>query len=200
MAVVGVTYAPEVHEEAAGDWVRGASQGNSAAWAHLVDRYSGLLWSITRSFRLAHPDAADVIQTTWLRLVENLGRIEQPERIGSWLATTARNECLVALRRHARVTPAGSDLEDLADSSPAHDHVLLTEERDAALWKALERLSEPCQRLLRILASEPPPSYQDVSAALAMPVGSIGPSRARCLEQLRRRMVGAGVVDAQPGG
>jgi RNA polymerase sigma factor (sigma-70 family) len=177
-----------------GQWVRDAAEGNTTAWAHLVDQYSGLLWSITRSFRLASADADDVIQTTWLRLVEHLGRIDQPERVGAWLATTGRNECLAVVRRRARTTPADWELDELADDGPAPDHTLLTGERDTALWVALDSLAEPCQRLLRFLAADPAPSYQEVSTALAMPIGSIGPSRARCLDRLRRRMVDADPV------
>ncbi|MGD0083602.1 MAG: sigma-70 family RNA polymerase sigma factor [Acidimicrobiales bacterium] len=188
-----------MEEATPGLWVVDAASGSSAAWDRLVDHYSGLLWSITRSFRLSPPDAADVIQTTWLRLVEHLGRIEQPDRIGAWLATTARNECLTALRRNARATPAGSDfLEDVAASDPPPEHGLLTLERDTALWTALESLSELCRSLLRILASEPSLSYLEIGAALSMPVGSIGPSRARCLDRLRRRMVGAETGDPAP--
>jgi RNA polymerase sigma factor (sigma-70 family) len=188
-------YAPAmaaIHDETPGHWLTQAAGGSTAAWAKLVDRYSGLLWSITRSFRLGAPDAADVMQTTWLRLVEHLDRIEQPERVGAWLATTARNECLAALRRNSRSTPSGSDfLDEIADIGPAPDHGLLTTERDSALWTSLESLPDPCRRLLRILASDPPPSYVEIGAALSMPVGSIGPSRARCLDQLRSRMAGA---------
>lgn len=185
-------YAPRMREATPGQWVRDAAAGDSAAWTHLVDHFTGLLWSITRSFRLTGHDASDVIQTTWLRLVEHLDRIEQPDRVGAWLATTARNECLVALRRNARATPAGDNLDDVIDLAPAPDHTLLTTERDSELWGALQGLSDVCRNLLRILASDPPPSYLEVSAALQMPVGSIGPSRARCLQQLRRRMAPAG--------
>jgi RNA polymerase sigma factor (sigma-70 family) len=185
----GFRYAPAVQQATPGMWVRDAANGNDMAWSHLVDHYSGLLWSITRSFRLSPPDAADVIQTTWLRLVEHLDRIEQPDRIGAWLATTVRNECLAALRRNVRATPVRSDvLDDVADTGTAPDHGLLTLERDKALWTALESLSELCRSLLRILASDPQPSYVEVGAALSMPVGSIGPSRARCLDHLRRRI------------
>jgi RNA polymerase sigma factor (sigma-70 family) len=198
LADPALRYDSAVPEATPGQWVRDAARGDSGAWDRLVDHYSRLLWSITRSFRLGTPDAADVIQTTWLRLVEHLGRIEQPDRIGAWLATTARNECLVTMRRHSRSTPSGFDLDGIADTAPDLDHGLLAGERETALWSALEGLSDMCRSLLRVLASDPPPSYQEVSAALAMPVGSIGPSRARCLEQLRRRMVEAGTLDPGP--
>jgi RNA polymerase sigma factor (sigma-70 family) len=147
---------------------------------------------------LATPDAADVVQTTWLRLVEHLGRIEQPERIGSWLATTARHECLAAVRRQSRTAPAAADIDELVDSGPGPDHDLLTSERDQALWSALDSLPDPCRRLLRVLTADPPPSYQEVSAALSIPVGSIGPSRARCLEHLRRQILATGAAWTEP--
>jgi RNA polymerase sigma factor (sigma-70 family) len=191
-----VGYAPAMPEATPGRWVVDAASGDGVAWGRLVDHFGGLLWAITRSFRLASTDADDVIQTTWLRLIEHLGRIEQPDRIGAWLATTARNECLGVVRRQTRATSAGWELEELADDGLAPDHGLLRDERHRALRLALDTLSEPCQRLLRLLAADPPPSYQEVSAALALPVGSIGPSRARCLERLRRQMaVGDPVED-----
>jgi RNA polymerase sigma factor (sigma-70 family) len=177
-----------------GQWVREAAEGNAIAWECLVDHFGGLLWSITRSFRLGSTEAADVVQTTWLRLVEHLGRIEQPDRVGAWLATTARNECLATLRRH-RGDSAASYLDEMPDPGPEPDHDLLRDERDAALWHALDNLSDACRTLLRVLAADPPPSYVEVSAALGMPVGSIGPSRARCLEQLRRRMSATEAVE-----
>jgi RNA polymerase sigma factor (sigma-70 family) len=193
-----VGYAPVMPEATPGRWVRDAASGDGVAWGSLVDHFGGLLWAITRSFRLASTDADDVIQTTWLRLVEHLGRIEQPDRIGAWLATTARNECLAVVRRQTRSASGGWELEELADDGPGPDHGLLRDERHRALHLALDALSEPCQRLLRLLAADPPPSYQEVSAALALPVGSIGPSRARCLERLRRRMAGADSVEDRP--
>ncbi len=99
-------------EATPGEWVRDAAAGSGPAWGRLVDHYSGLLWSISRSFRLSRADADDVVQTTWLRLVEQLGRIEQPDRVGAWLATTARNEWgAVEIRRPAAV--AGSSPDEL---------------------------------------------------------------------------------------
>jgi RNA polymerase sigma factor (sigma-70 family) len=191
-------YAPPMREGTPGQWVREAADGNAIAWECLVDQFTGLLWSITRSFRLSSAESADVVQTTWLRLVEHLGRIEQPERVGAWLATTARNECLAALRRH-RGDSSASYLDELPDSGPGPDDELLRDERNAALWHALDHLSDACRTLLRVLATDPPPSYLEVSAALGMPVGSIGPSRARCLEHLRRRMSAAGVAEGSTG-
>jgi RNA polymerase sigma factor (sigma-70 family) len=163
-----------------------ASKGDRAAWDAIVAEFSGLLWSVTRGFRLDPLDAADVVQFTWLRLVENLDRIAEPEALPAWLATTVRRECLQMLRRTSRervvthVEPV-----DMPDLAPPVDHVLLTDERDAALWRKVAELSEMCVRLLRVLMATPPPSYLAVAAALGMPVGSIGPSRQRCLRRLR---------------
>jgi len=173
-----------------------AARGDQAAWDALVERFTSLLWSITRSYRLTDADAADVVQTTWLRLVEHLGRIDDPQRLAGWLATTARRECLQQIKRSGRERPT-SDTEPwdgLAAPDPAVDQALLLGERNAALWQALALLSEPCRRLLRVLMASPPPPYTDVAAALGMPVGSIGPTRQRCLKRLREVVAGDGLL------
>jgi RNA polymerase sigma factor (sigma-70 family) len=169
------------------DLVASVRNGDQSAWAALTDRYTSLLWSIARSMRLSHADAADAVQTTWLRLVERLDSVREPERLGSWLATTLRRECLATLRRGARVEVAATDgWENLPAGGDALDEALIREERDAALWKAFGGLSTRCQSVLRILMADPPPHYADVSAALDIPVGSIGPTRQRCLNALRK--------------
>lgn len=176
---------------------RRAEAGEQASWNSIVDRYTKLVWSIARAYRLSDADMADVVQTTWLRLVEHFGRIEDPERLAGWLATTARRECLSTLQRTGREL-LGVDEDALFDvmderSEPV-DARLLTEERDAALWGLFQRLSQRCQVLLRILMATPPPDYAAVSAALGMPIGSIGPTRGRCLNQLRKLATGAGLM------
>lgn len=183
--------------------VSAAAAGDEGAWNALVDAHHGMLWGIARSYRLDTADAGDAVQTTWLRLVENLGRIEDPRRLPGWLATTVRRECLRILRRAGRESPGGEDWADVlvADTEPV-DAALLADERDAALWRALSALGQRCQQLLRVLMATPPPSYAMVSAALDMPVGSIGPSRGRCLDQLRRiaagdDVLGSGAVDVR---
>jgi RNA polymerase sigma factor (sigma-70 family) len=170
--------------------VSAAAAGDQQSWDLLVARYSGLLWGVTRAHRLGTADAADVVQTTWLRLVEHLPQIRNPEGIGSWLATTARRECLGLLRSGARCQPS-EEMELLVDAGAEHaelDSALLTAERDAELWAAFNRLPTRDQALLRLLAVDSPPSYQEISAALGMPIGSIGPTRARSLERLRREL------------
>lgn len=182
--------------------MRAAAEGDQAAWDELVRRFSGLVWSIARSHRLGSADAADVCQTAWLRLVENLGRIRDPARVGAWLATTSRNECLRVIRRSGRQVPtdldADLDLESNDCLTPPVDAGLLAGERDTELWNAFSRISERCQALLRLLITDPPPSYEEIGALLDMPVGSIGPTRARCLQHLRRTAgITAAAADSQ---
>ncbi|MCI0688721.1 MAG: sigma-70 family RNA polymerase sigma factor [Sporichthyaceae bacterium] len=137
--------------------------------------------------RLSHADAADAVQTTWLRLVEHLDRLRDPEHVGAWLVTTLRRECLTALRRSAR-TVSSDSLDELPGTVGGLDDALIRDERDAALWRAFTDLPPRCQCLLRALMADPPPSYAEVSAALDMRIGSIGPTRQRCLEVLRRAL------------
>lgn len=172
-----------------------ASKGDAAAWDAIVRQFNGLLWSIARGFRLDPVDASDVVQVTWLRLVENLDRITEPEALPAWLATTVRRECLQLIRRASRHRVA-QHLEppDIPDSAPPVDHMLLTDERDAALWRLVAELGETCVRLLRVLMATPPPSYQTVAAALGMRIGSIGPTRQRCLHRLRELAAVDGVL------
>lgn len=174
-----------------------ASRGDQAAWDVLISRFEGLIWATVRAYRLEAGDAADVVQTVWLRLVEYLGRLRDPERLGGWLATTARHESLHCLRRSGRTVLTGdeADFEPRQPVGTPLDAGLLASERDAALWRALRAVSERCQRLLRTLAADPTPSYEEVGRALDMPVGSIGPTRARCLERLRAALAREGITE-----
>jgi RNA polymerase sigma factor (sigma-70 family) len=166
--------------------LRAAARGDERSWNALVDRYSGLVWAIARNHRLSAADCDEVFQTTWLRLVEHAARVHDPAKVGGWLATTARHECLRILRRSGRQIPMGEDMPEGPDHAPAPDEDLLRGERDQSLWAAFARLPERDQALLRLLTADPAPSYEEIGAALDMPVGSIGPTRARCLERLRR--------------
>src|SRR4051794_12252141 len=133
------------HMAEVAELVRAAAEGDKAAWERLVDRYNGLVWSVARSHRLSTVDASDVVQTTWLRLVENLSRLQDPERVGAWLATTARRESLRTLRHSARHVPTEELPEVVTEAQP--DAALLVRERDRALWQAFGGLSERCQAL-----------------------------------------------------
>jgi RNA polymerase sigma factor (sigma-70 family) len=179
-----------------GELVQLARAGDHDAWESLVDRFSGLVWATARSHRLSEADAADVLQTTWLRLLEHLDGLRNPHALGGWLATTARNECLRVLRHQARQVPTQDDRIPQDTVPGTLDAQLLMQERDRALWRSFGKLSARCQALLRMLAADPPPSYEDVARALAMPVGSIGPTRGRCLQGLRRAVAGTCITPA----
>jgi len=178
-----------VADPSTSDLVRDAAGGDQGAWNQLVDRYSRLVWAVARGHRLAHADSADVFQTTWLRLVEHLGRLRDPEQLAGWLSTTARHESLRVLRLGRRERPD----DDIAGAHESNDRgnagpetALLASEERASVTAAYTRLSERCQGLLRLVVAEPGLSYANVARALGIPVGSIGPTRGRCLEQLRR--------------
>lgn len=173
-----------------GDLVTAAARGDDAAWKALVEQFSGLIWSVTRAYRLGPADGADVFQVTWLRLAEHIGRLDHPEHVGAWLATTARREALRASRATARVVltddDAVFDAQETGGETP--EQAVLRSERAEQLWRAFRTLPARCQQLLRLLMATPPPSYTEVAAALDRPVGSIGPTRARCLRLLREKL------------
>lgn len=173
--------------------VRRAAQGEQSAWDELVESFTGLLWWIARGYGLSTADAADVVQTAWSRLVERLDTLHDPEHVGAWLATTTRRECQKMLRSSMRVWPTTEDRLEVAEADAPPDVVVLTDERDTLLWDAIDTLPEQRRRLMRALMAEPPPSYEELSDQLDMPVGSIGPTRARCLRQLREQLEAAGL-------
>lgn len=176
-----------------------ASRGDQAAWNAIVREFSSLLWSIARGYRLDPVDASDVVQMTWLRLVENLDRITEPQALPAWLATTVRRECLQLIRRTSRQRLVRvPDGVDVPDPDPPVDQRILADERDAALWRKVSELNELCERLLRVLMAVPPPSYTEAAAALDMPVGSVGPTRQRCLRRLRELMAADDVLGERP--
>ena len=164
--------------------VQRAASGDAAAWDGLMDQYGRLIWSITRDFKLVESDASDVVQTTWMRLVEHIDRLEHPERVGAWLATTARNECLrtIAARRRL-VLVEDHGLEGIAGHEQPVDEALLAAERTQTVREALQMLPHHWQRLMELLMAEQ--SYAVIADRLSLPIGSIGPTRGRCLDRLR---------------
>lgn len=164
--------------------VRTASAGGEEAWNEIVDRFAGLVWHVVRSFRLPDAVAEDAVQTTWLRLAEHLDRIRQPDSLAGWLSRTARNECLHAIRLRQREHLV-DDSFDPPDPTSTEEPTVISPDRDAALWAAFATLPDRCQQLLRLLIADPPVPYEVISATLDMPIGSIGPTRARCLQKLR---------------
>ena len=168
--------------------VRRAAEGDPWAWERLIDQYARLVWAITRDFKLGESDAADVTQVTWLRLLENIRKIENPDRVGSWLAATARNECMRCLAARKKVVLAedGIVLETGSSvSQPEIDERLLCAERAQTVREALSQLPWRWQRMLELLMADPPASYAEISDQLGLPIGSIGPTRSRSLARLR---------------
>jgi RNA polymerase sigma factor (sigma-70 family) len=168
------------------DLLAAAGNGDQDAWNGLVDRFGRLVWSVIRGFRLDGASAADVSQTVWLRLVENLERIRDPERLAAWLATTARNESIRAKRKLARAVPTEFEFDVMDPQAAPLDEGLIKDERCAHVASAFNELSEACQQLLRLLTADPPLDYETISSIIDRPIGSIGPTRARCLDRLRR--------------
>ncbi|MCA1691035.1 MAG: sigma-70 family RNA polymerase sigma factor [Actinobacteria bacterium] len=170
-----------------GALVGSAACGDENAWRELVDRFAGMIWAVARGQGLSAADAADVSQTTWLRFAEHVDSIRDPSCIGGWLATTARNESIALIRRGRRDIAIGAGPEvGRHGEEPDPASRLLESERDRALWKALDELPSRCRTLLRMLTAEPASTYAAISEVLDLPVGSIGPTRGRCLQQLRR--------------
>ena len=166
--------------------VRRAAEGDRWAWERLVDQYSRLIWAMTRDFKLVESDANDVAQATWLRLLEHIDRLENPACIASWLAITARRECLriLAARKRFVLVQDDADLSDVAHE-PEVDERLLADERAQTVREAVSRLPGHWQRLVGLLIADPPASYAEISDRLGLPIGSIGPTRGRCLDRLR---------------
>jgi RNA polymerase sigma factor (sigma-70 family) len=164
---------------------RRAAAGDERAWEALVARLDGVLRSVLRRYRLAPADVDDVVQTTWLRALGHLHRLDEPGAIGSWLVVTARREALRSLQRGVREALTDElepfDVED--ETRP--EQVALERERDAALRRAVARLAGRQRELVMRLLATPAPTYEELSEQLDMPIGSIGPTRERALARLR---------------
>jgi RNA polymerase sigma factor (sigma-70 family) len=181
------------------DLVTRARNGDKQAWDALVERYAPLIWSICRRHRLG-ADAADASQRVWLQLVDHLDKIRDPAALPGWLATTTRRECARAQRAAHLAHAAGHppDAETIPDhQAETAEQQLLAAERHAALREAVARLSPCCQQLITLLIQDPPLPYATISARLNIPVGSIGPNRGRCLDQLRRDPAIAALISAE---
>ena len=185
-----------------GALVQSAVDGDAAAWKALVEGLSPLVWSVVRAHRLSDADGHEVYQTVWFRFAQHLRRIREPEKAGSWLASTARNECLKVIKALRRLMPTDDpQLLDRVSEERTPEQSLIDSEEAASdaerirrLWQEFEQLGERCRQLLRVLMTSPPPSYLEVSAGLGIAVGSIGPMRQRCLRRLRARLDARGAV------
>jgi len=168
-----------------------AAEGDPRAWADVVERYAPLVWSICTRFQLSNQDTEDVGQNVWLLLVEQLGKLREPAARPGWLATTTHRECLRVVTAAQKSERLGTRLDEALQfvDDTAIDQEILIAERNAALRAAFAELPPRCRQLLRMLMADPAYSYAEISATLHIPVGSIGPQRARCLERLRQSHV-----------
>jgi RNA polymerase sigma factor (sigma-70 family) len=169
-----------------GDCLERARNGEMGALGEVVQELNPLLWHVSRAEGLTAEEAADVVQTTWLELLRRLQDIESPRALTAWLVTATRRGSWRTRELSRRQVPDGAErLELAADPGPEPGDQLLTDERDSALWRHFRRLPERCRALLRIVAQVDRPDYSVVAEALGMPIGSIGPTRGRCLAKLR---------------
>lgn len=164
--------------------VRSASLGDPVAWEKIVDRYASLVVAVCRRFRLGDADLYDVSQTVWLRLIEHLPALREPKALPGWLITTAKRECLRVVELSARQTFL-DEPNNLTACNDDLDAELLAAERRIALHEALAALPPAWRDLMTLLLRDPPIGYLEISRRLGIPVGSIGPTRARCIERIR---------------
>lgn len=144
-----------------------------------------MVWSVARGFRLDDASARDVSQTVWLRLIENIGSIEDPERLPGWLATTCRREALRVMKAHDRDIPTEFEYDVEDTTNPSLDEMLIDDEETRFVVRAFKTLDETCQQLLRLMTVVPALNYEEMSEITGRPIGSLGPTRARCLEKLK---------------
>jgi RNA polymerase sigma factor (sigma-70 family) len=166
--------------------IAAARGGDGAAWTRLVERFDPMLRRVAGSYRLSRADVDEVAQMTWVRLFERIATISQPKAVAGWLATTARRESMRVLQSHVRERLTATHELTTADARPRPEAELLAAEQRLVLGRALASLSGRERMLLTLLASEPDASYDHISAKLRMPIGSIGPTRARGMARLER--------------
>jgi RNA polymerase sigma factor (sigma-70 family) len=169
-----------------------ARNGDQLAWRCLLDKYDGLVRSVARSFRLQAADVSDVSQTTWLRLLQYSHKIVDPERLAGWLAVTATRECLAVIRKRSRLDDDQLS-EEMPDPRVDVELSVTDHETATTLWAAVADLPSRQRILIRSLFLEELGSYADVAAKCAMPVGSIGPTRARALSRLQQKLAERGM-------
>ncbi len=172
--------------ERAADLFDAWRDGDGRSMDDLVRLMTPVLWHVVRAYGLERTLAEDVVQTTWLQLVRGHGAIADARAVSAWLTTTARREAWKVGKADGRVDTAESDDLDalLPEQASAEEHAALDDE-NRRLWAAVRRLAERCQRLLRVIAFEDRPDYARLACDLSMPIGSIGPTRSRCLAKLR---------------
>jgi RNA polymerase sigma factor (sigma-70 family) len=180
--------------------VQASASGDEAAWNELVRRYSALVLTVARSYGLTPADAQDVSQTVWLRLVEHLASLRQPEALPGWLVTTTRRESIRQAGQARRVLPVDPRTDSAISKceEPDPDADILRAELRQALRDGLAELPARDQWLLRLRAADPPKAYHEISQLLGMPIGSIGPTIKRSLDRLRETSAVRGYLTATP--
>lgn len=168
------------------DLLARASGGDPAAWEEIVRRYGGLVSATVRSCRLRDNDALDAAQMTWLRLTENAHRVQYPERLGVWLATTARRECLRIVHDRAKLASAPLDSDTVVDPSVGPEQHVIDRDTAQTLRNLIAELAPRRRNLLQALFTDNPRPYTEIARATGIPIGSIGPTRTRALRQLRQ--------------
>ena len=170
----------------AADAFRDYRAGDTGRMSDLVRMLSPALWAVARSCGLSVAQAEDVLQTAWARLVQNSEAVREPQAVFGWLLTTTRREAWRAASRTSPVVPESMD--EAASPDPGPEEIAADEDTHARLWQHVRRLNSRCQALLRVIAYASTPDYAQISEALGMPVGSIGPTRGRCLATLRKSL------------
>lgn len=183
------SYAPADATSSVADVLLRVGDGDAAAWDEILRRYGKLVSTTVRSFRLQDADALDAVQMTWLRLAENAHRVQFPERLSGWLATTARRECLRILRQ-AKATPdlIGLVPETAADPAVGPEQCVIDADTARTVRKLVAELSPRRRTLLRALFTDNRCLYAEVARAAGIPPGGVGPTRARALRQLRNKL------------
>jgi len=164
-----------------------ARSGDESCWRELVDRHSALVWRVARTVVNDDHAATDAMQTAWLRLLENMDRILDPRAVKGWLCTTARREAITLSTKLARQRPEEPDgwlLDGPTGGSDDPGELTATNQRNELVLQELRRLSQKCQQLLTLAAHKV--SYDEIAQVMDIAIGSIGPTRARCLDQLRK--------------
>jgi RNA polymerase sigma factor (sigma-70 family) len=189
MTTSTIDYTPTSATDSAADLLLRVRDGDPAAWKKIVYRYGKLVSTTVRSFRLQEADALDAVQMTWLRLAENAHRVQFPEKLGGWLATTARRECLRILRQ-AKPAPDLTNMtpETVAEPSVGPEQRVVDADTARTLWNLVAELSPRRKTLLQALFTDSPHSYAEVAHTAGIPLGAIGPTRARALRQLRDKL------------
>lgn len=192
---------PEPAEADDGPWIRSGEafarwrDGDRGAIDDLVREMTPVLWHVVRAYRLDEDVCEDVIQFTWLTLVRKADAVDNPRAVSSWLIITARRQAWRVASRNRREDAADDEiLAPILPTTRAAESEAIEADDNHRLWAAVSQLNERCQRLLRVIAFDDRPDYKHISDDLGMPVGSIGPTRRRCLEKLKSVITGEGAT------